>query len=394
MGERTSPLQLPLHFLHRLLTLSPFPTLPPRALTGRLITVNASHPLPAQDLEDIAASPGIPWRELDNARLFVTGATGFWGSWLLESFVHARQAHNLDVHLTFLSRDPAAFLASRPHLRGCKYLHAQSGDVRDFALSDEPFSHIIHAATPASQLFNEASPLAMFATIVDGTRRILDLCQKSGASRLLLASSGAIYGPQPPQITHIEEDFAGAPALDDVKSAYAQGKRASEWLALAHAQAVQPHLKVVIARGWAFVGPLLPLDAHFAMGNFLRDALRGDLRIAGDGTPLRSYLYASEMAEWLWAMLLRGQPNRAYNLGSEDGRPLREIAEIVARAASEHDGLARQVLVAREPELSRTPSRYVPSAQRARDELGLKQSVGLEDGVRRTLAWLRAAEAS
>ncbi len=346
--------------------------------------------LPPEDLESITASPSIPWRQLDSARLFVTGATGFWGSWLLESFAHARQAHGLSTHLTFLSRDPEAFFAGRPHLRACKYLHARRGDVRDFEISGEPFSHIIHAATPASQLFNEASPLAMFSTIVDGTRRILDLCERSGAKRLLLASSGAIYGPQPSHITHIEEDFGGAPRLDDVKSAYAQGKRAAEWLAGAHAQAAQPALEVVTVRGWAFVGPLLPLDVHFAMGNFLRDALGGEeIRIAGDGTPFRSYLYASEMAEWLWAMLLRGEPNRAYNLGSEDGRPLREVAEAVARVASEEDGRPLQVRVAREPNLSLPPSRYLPSTRRAQDELGLGQQVSLEEGVRRTWRWLK-----
>jgi len=346
--------------------------------------------LPASDLASISASPRVPWRELDGARLFVTGATGFWGAWLLESFVHARREHDLDACLTFLSRDPEAFLALRPHLASCKYLQGVRGDVRDFELPSEPFSHVIHAATPASAAFNEASPLAMFSTIVDGTRRILDLCQKCGARRLLLASSGAIYGPQPPDVTHVEEDFAGSPRLDDAKSAYAQGKRASEWLALAHAQSLQPDLEVVIARGWAFVGPLLPLDAHFAIGNFLRDALRGtQIRIAGDGTAWRSYLYASEMAEWLWAMLGRGEAGRAYNLGSQDGRPLREVAEAVARVAGELDGRARQVLVAGKPDLSRPVSRYVPSTRRAREELGLQQQVSLEEGVRRTLRALR-----
>lgn len=352
--------------------------------------------LPARDLEEIASSSCVPWRELDGAHLFVTGATGFWGCWLLESFAHARQTHNLEARLTFLSRDPEAFFTSRPHLASCKYLHALRGDVRDFAMPPERFTHIIHAATPASAAFNEAQPLAMFSTIVDGTRRILDLAQQSQTTRLLLASSGAIYGPQPAHITRIAEDFEGAPRLDDIKSAYAQGKRAAEWLALAQASSIQPSLEVVIARGWAFIGPLLPLDTHFAIGNFLRDALRGnEIHIAGDGTPWRSYLYASEMAEWLWAMLLRGEPGRAYNLGSEDGRPLREIAATVARVADGSDGCARQVLVAREPDLSRPPSRYVPSTRRAREELGLSQKISLEDGVQRTLEWLyrlRAAE--
>ena len=155
----------------------------------------------------------------------MTGATGFWGTWLLESFAHARQAHNLDAHLTFLSRDPEAFLAQRPHLASCKYLQPMRGDVRDFEIERSGFTHIIHAATPASAALNESQPLEMFSTIVDGTRRVLDLAQGCGARRLLLASSGAIYGPQPAHITHVEEDFEGSPRLDDRKSAYGHGKR-------------------------------------------------------------------------------------------------------------------------------------------------------------------------
>jgi nucleoside-diphosphate-sugar epimerase len=145
---------------------------------------------------------------------------------------------------------------------------------------------------------------------------------------------------------------------------------------------------VVTARGWAFVGPLLPLDAHFAVGNFLRDALAGDeIRLSGDGTPWRSYLYASEMAAWLWAILTRGAPGRAYNVGSPHGMPLREVAEKVAHIARERDGRARQVLVAASPDTSRPPSRYVPCTQRAQNELGLAPSIGLEEALRRTLAW-------
>ena len=344
--------------------------------------------LPARDLESIASSTCIPWRALDGAHIFVTGATGFWGNWLLESFVRAREIHDLNANLTFLSRHPEAFFEARPHLARCKYLHAIRGDVRDFEVENPRFSHVIHAATPASAAFNESAPLQMFGTIVDGTRRVLELCEKAGAHRLLLASSGAIYGAQPSEISHIKEDFGGAPDLRDIKSAYAQGKRASEWLALAHAQSVQHDLQVSIARGFAFVGPLLPLDIHFAVGNFVRDALAGDtISLSGDGKPLRSYLYASEMSIWLWAILLRGESGRAYNVGSEEGRPLREIAKIVADVAQEIDGRARQVLVAREPDLSRPASLYVPSTRRAREELGLVQQVNLDDSIARTLLW-------
>jgi nucleoside-diphosphate-sugar epimerase len=141
---------------------------------------------------------------------------------------------------------------------------------------------------------------------------------------------------------------------------------------------------VVIARPFAFLAPGLPLEAHFAAGQFIRDALEGrPLRIQGDGRPLRSYLYGTDLARWLWSLLLRGQPGRAYNVGSDRAVSIAELARIVAQAAG---GLP--VTTAQAPGAGPAPA-YVPSVRRVREELGLVPTVPLEEAVRKSLAWYR-----
>lgn len=337
----------------------------------------------SNDLDHILARTGDLWGELRGQRIFITGGTGFFGSWLLESFAHANDRLALNASAVVLTRDPAAFRRKAPHLAGHPAIALHAGDVRTFAFPEGSFSHVIHAATEASARLNAEDPLLMFDTTVEGTRHTLDFSRACGARKFLLTSSGAVYGRQPPELTHIPEEYPGAPDPADPASAYGEGKRVAELLCALHAG---PHatIEAKIARCFAFVGPCLPLDAHFAIGNFIRDALAGGpIRITGDGTPVRSYLYAADLAIWLWTLLFKGAPGRAYNVGSADDRPLRDVARTVADAAG-----IREVRIL-QPPASGPPARYVPSVGRAQTEFGLQTWIGLDDAVRRTLEWHR-----
>jgi nucleoside-diphosphate-sugar epimerase len=340
---------------------------------------------PVADLEHVLAHAGDALRSLGGARIFLTGGTGFFGTWMLDSLALANARLNLGVTVTVLSRDPAAFLARRPHLSDAPFLHLAEGDVRTFDLPQQPFTHVIHLATESSERLNREAPGTMLDVIVEGTRRALFHAKRCGARRLLLASSGAVYGRLPWTVDRVAEDFPGGPDPMSPTSAYAEGKRVSE-LMCAQATAAG-EVEAVVARGFAFVGPGLPLDTHFAVGNFLRDALAGGpIRIGGDGTPLRSYLHAADLAAWMWVLLARGAPGRAYNVGSEDARSIRDIAEAVALAA----GIPGSVEVAGTPVPDRPPERYVPDTTRARNELGLRVAIPLDDALARTWNWLRS----
>ena len=222
----------------------------------------------------------------------------------------------------------------------------------------------------------------MLDATVQGTRRTLDFAKVCGARNFLLTSSGAVYGPQPPELTHVSEEFNGGPDVTRFQSAYAEGKRMSELLCAIHAH--QTGLQVKIARCFAFVGPHLPLDAHFAIGNFIRDAMKGGpIKIGGDGTPFRSYLYAGDLMVWLWTILLRGMSNRPYNVGSPRNLTIAELAEIVAKSLTKDV----KVEIARKPVPGQPPARYVPATTRAETELNLAEWTSLSEGIRRTAQW-------
>lgn len=339
----------------------------------------------AADLDHILAHTAGLWDDLRGERIFITGGTGFFGCWLLESFTWANDRLALGAEATVLTRDPGAFRARAPHLAAHPAVTLHRGDLRSFSFPPGTWSHVIHAAAATRSSEGGEDPLVVFESLTHGTRRALEFARLYGASRFLLTSSGAVYGRQPAGMAHIAEDYAGAPAPSENRAAYGEGKRAAELLCTLYAR--RYGLEAKIARCFAFVGPYLPLDVHYAIGNFIRDGLRGGpIEIEGDGTPYRSYLYAADLAIWLWTILFRGQCCRPYNVGSEEAMTI----DAVARAVAEAFDCQPAVRVAKRPEAGEPGGRYVPSTRRAAEELGLQQLIGLPWAIRRTVVFERS----
>lgn len=300
-------------------------------------------------------------------RIFVTGGTGFFGKSLLA-------AHRGERELVVLSRDPAAFLRRNPEFAGLPGVTFVSGDVRSFDFPSGKFDAVFHAATPSGALLERDDPAELRSIIVDGTTRVLAFCLECNIPRLLFISSGAVYGSQESECERMNEDYSRHPV-----TAYGKGKLEAERLCLASGVAT------VVARCFAFVGPYLPLDGHFAAGNFLRDALvNRPIEVRGDGRPLRSYLDASDLVRWLWALLESGTPGRIYNVGSDEAVSIAELARFCAELRTP----ALPVRVAESPKEGPAP-RYVPDISRVRTELGLIPSVDLASALRNAFEFHR-----
>lgn len=329
---------------------------------------------------ELALEVGAPaWEALRGERILLTGATGFFGVWLLATLRAADARYRLGVEVDVVTREPGRFTAAHPELTGWPALTWIQGDVRSFR-APRHYRHVMLGATSASAQLNEDHPLEMFDVIVSGTRA--SLAQLAGRPRVLLVSSGAVYGRQPPDLERVPETWHGAHDPLDPGAAYAIGKLAAEHVAIGWGRAHRA--EVVVARPFAVSGPWLPLDAHFALGNFVGDALAGrEVVVQGDGTPLRSYLYAAETAAWLWVLLTRGRAGRAYNVGSEEAVSIAELAHFVAAEA----GVGWRVQGVHRP--GAPVARYVPSVARIGEELGLVPRVDVREGVRRMLAWGR-----
>ena len=344
-------------------------------------------PLPEQDLAEVLTLARSAFEQLRHARLFITGGTGFFGHWLLETLLYANRDQDLNLKATVLTRSAAAFHAKSPHITQRPEITLREGDIRSFDFPAEPHTHIVHAATDSGGQQANRPAYELAESILDGTRHVLQFARETSAKRLLYTSTGAVYG-RSTTLLHTPETYPGAPDPMQLASSYDEGKRMAEHLcvAYAHGSPLQP----VIARCFAFVGPHLPLDAHFAIGNFIGAAMSGDrIHIKGDGTPRRSWLYMSDLAAWLWTLLVQGTPNRAYNVGSDHGYTIAEAANLAASTlrSDGHGASALPIQIDRTPNPQAPLNSYVPAIDRARDELGLQITVPLSEALKRTAAW-------
>ena len=297
--------------------------------------------------------------------IFLTGGTGFFGKSILSQVLRGKLSDG--YRFTVLSRDPAAFKRRCPEFAELANVRFVAGDVRDFAFPDGEFDTVIHGAAPA---VTTLAPGEMRSIIMEGTQRVLDFARRCGARTLMMISSGGVYGVQPPELPALTEDHPCRPVNE-----YGIAKLDAEKLCLDSGI----H-QVVVPRCFAFVGPYLNRDIHFAIGNFIRDALeKKPVVVNGDGTPLRTYLYADDLVEWLFALLECGRDRLICNVGSDEAVSIAELAKIV-RDELEPGGEVRVLGI---PDPAKAIGRYVPSIRLA-ESLGLRVKVGLREAIRRS----------
>ncbi len=319
---------------------------------------------------------------LDGKRIFLTGGTGFVGGWMLRALAAARQELAIHCDALVLTRDSNRFLSRYSELE--PYFTIVEGDAREPFPVKGRVDLIVHAASETNATMQNPSPSVYLDVAFHSAMQVAALAQRVGTPRILFVSSGAAYGAAAFEAGGAAEDATDAPSTNDPRAAYGNAKRASE--AYLSALNANSGTSCVIARLFAFVGPGLPLDAGYAIGNFIRDGLRREpIVVKGDGTPRRSYMYASDLAVWLWTAAVNGEGGRIYNVGSEEELSIAELAVKIANACG-----GTMVNILGIPDRSVRPSRYVPSTRRTRELLGLSQTFSLDEAIERTIEFHRA----
>lgn len=321
------------------------------------------------------------WQDLQGRHLFVAGGTGFFGRWIL-TFLSEGLRRGFQFNVSVLSRDPQSFLAGAFDGQWRRFNWVK-GQLADFDLNGTKIDYMLHGAESADR--QDHHSVSILEQSLRGTQNFLMQAEKSGCSSIHYLSSGAVYGAQRDVLQKEDGPFS------EEADFYAQGKKLSEEAFLSWGG--RHNARVSISRSFAFVGPYLPLDRQYAAGNFVGACLRGgEIHIKGDGTALRSYMYPTELVIWLLTMLLRAKSGSIFNVGSDQAVSILELAQRCRQVALERGKAPREIVVQQKPIAGAEPSRYVPSIEKARGELGVQVEIDLTQALRRTFDFYAHAE--
>lgn len=341
----------------------------------------------AKDLEEIWKRTRFELKSLSGKTLLLTGGTGMFGIWILYLLLYAKEHGISTKKLLVLSRNPGRFINNHPTLCADLEIDWITGDIRSFQYSVEKIDFCIHgASTSAQETFVGTSNYQKYVTITQGTNRILDLVQELDIETFLYLSSGAIFGGDVNAIgSNSEETYIPRTHHLDDRFTLGHAKRSAETLCFL-ARELDPHRIINITRLFTFVGPYMPFDVHYAIGNFLGSAhAGGPIRLRTAGVAIRSFMYMADAVTWIFkSLMLNVNIPFPLHIGSEKAISIYDTAQLIATKAN------CEVII--EPQVSDTPSPapnfYVPSTRRTRELLQVEEWTNLSSSIEKTLSWL------
>ena len=311
------------------------------------------------------------------ATLLIIGGTGFFGKSILDCYKRKLLAPWGIDRIVVMSRNSGNFKYNHPELvsTGVEFFTGDITTINSLPSAD----YVIHAAASSNASLYLGNNAKEKRNIIKGTLNYCRLASKFHKdSKIVFCSSGAVYGYQPKDVKFLTEDmfFGDVEGLVEAKKSYAYAKRDSE---KAIQKLGQEGLDVSIARCFSFVGKYLPLNQHFAVGNFILNAISGDLiNVKSDRLVYRSYMYADDLVEWLMAIAQDSNTNcPIYNVGSEEKVEIRELARVVSSY------VATEVVCEYEC-TNRGVDNYIPSTAKVENNLGLRIKHNLQESIKKT----------
>lgn len=337
-----------------------------------------------EDMEFILSDCNIPWENLQNKTVLISGISGFLPAYMAEAMLYLNQYQGANIRIIGLVRNlEKARNRFREYLENDHFFLYQQ-DVSEVWHTQESIDYIIHAASNASPLLYGKDPVGTILPNVFGTKYLLDLGCEKGVESFLYFSSGEIYGELPSRSYPVDEMYRGKVDTLAPRSCYAEGKRMGETLCAAYYRQYAVPVKIIrIAHTY---GPGVSLNDGRSFADFIDDILAGrDIVLNSDGSGSRPFLYLADAARAFFTVMLKGKNGEAYNVGHPQDVTIRDLAERLVNMYPEKHLRVRFAKESRAGYVSTRPDRRCLNVRKLLT-LGWGPKFSVEEGFARTIS--------
>jgi dTDP-glucose 4,6-dehydratase len=297
----------------------------------------------------------------------VTGGAGFLGSHLCELLL--ANGHRVIC----IDNLETASLESIDHIRDDAFVFVNH-DVMEPISVEEPVDLVFHLAAIPSPIDYLRLPLLTLKIGSYGTHNALGLAKWKRA-RFVLASTSEVYGD--PLIHPQPESYWGNVNPVGPRGVYDEAKRYSEAMTMAYHR--QQGVDTAIGRIFNTYGPRMRRNDGRAIPTFVRQALEDKpLTVFGDGSQTRSFCYVDDLIKGMY-LLAMSKEHTPINLGNPKEFTILELAETVIRVTGSRSEIVFEALPIDDPQTRQ------PDITLAKEILGWKPEIELEEGLRRML---------
>lgn len=346
------------------------------------------NPIIQEDLEKIINFKAVDWKAFQGKTVLISGANGMLPSYMVETLLYLNEKYDYHVKVVALVRNiEKAHKCFSEHIKD-EALEFLVQDVAEPIRYDGDIHFIVHAASQAAPSYYGVDPVGTFKANTLGTINMLELAKEKKVEGFLYFSTGSVYGMVPGEKVFLQEENLGLTNTLDVRSCYAESKRAGENACVCYHYQYGVPAKIV--RIFHTFGPKVNLNDGRVFSDFCKNVLNNEnIVLKSDGSAKRSFCYVADAIQAYFLVLLSGEPATAYNVGGDEAHEIsvRDLSQMLVNLYPEK-GL-KVVLDINESDLTytkmRTPQKEVLPDLKRINAMGWVLTTSVKDSFKRTI---------
>ncbi len=323
------------------------------------------------------------WNSAKKKTFLFTGCTGFFGIWLLKTFIEADKKLKLNCRLFVLTRNKKIKKTSFYKKLNTNKINFIYKDIRNFRNTNlKKIDYIVHGATTSAlETYNKQNYKLKYSIIVNGTKNIINLARRLKCKNFFYMSSGAVYGYNLKKNKFNESQkikIDKKNSKDNDITILGKAKFQAEKMIINEFKF--SNTNYIIARFFSFIGPFMPLQVHYAAGNFLKSIIMNkNMHLLSNGKSLRTYMYIKDCIIWIiFSMFLNNSRNSGiYNIGGSKSISILKLAQ---KILAFNNNKSKIIL----DKKNKNFNFYVPSVSKFKKNFNPPKLLNLDNALKKT----------